>query len=333
MAVILAVINSIPQLCLAQAKGFKLKPMGFSYLLGAIGNVISGNLVPLSAQVETISLAGLLKKPGERVTALLIAAVFGIFLGLSGGTSAIVEFTSPALINGMMAGVGIFLCYVAIDLMIREKRTGVISIITALVTWFFCNRYEVPNSLVWIILVSVTFSTLDFLVLQRRRVDLTVIFKESKESDEFRFWKKSYWSGFKLIKPCLSLPSILGGFALICLNIAGNISFGSINASIAGETPRLNALTVINSLADLPSVVFGGAPIETIISGTAAAPWPLTAGAAMMLVCALLLLAGVIGRLGKYIPSASVSGFLLVIGFFLTFVPNLKSVISAVTGS
>jgi len=52
------------------------------------------------------------------------------------------------------------------------------------------------------------------------------------------------------------------------------------------------------------------------------------AGIVMMLVCGVLLFTGVIGKLGKYIPSASISGFLVVIGFFLTFVPNLNAVVS-----
>lgn len=48
-----------------------------------------------------------------------------------------------------------------------------------------------------------------------------------------------------------------------------------------------------------------------------------------MLVTGALILAGVIGRLGKYLPSQSIAGFLVVIGFALTFAPNL----SAVSGS
>jgi len=217
---------------------------------------------------------------------------------------------------------------VALELMGMEKRTGMISIVSALITWSLCNTFKVPNALIWTIAVSVVLSTADFLAIQRRRVDMAVIPAGARESEEFRFWKREFWSDFKFIKPCFNLSAIFGGLSLICLNIGSNISFGTITASIAGETPRLNALTVINSLADLPSALFGGAPIETIISGTAAAPWPLAAGVVMMLVCAFLLLTGVIGRLGKYIPSASISGFLIVIGFFLTFIPNLNNVAS-----
>jgi len=334
LAVFLALISAIPQIRLAQAKGFKLKPMGLAYFIGSLGNILTGNLVPISAQAETISLSGLLKKPGERVAALLIAAIFGIIFGLTGGTSAIVDFVTPSIIHGLMAIVGIFLCFVAIDLMKSQKRTGAISIITAVITWLICKAYNIPNGLIWAIAVSVFFSMLDFLFIQRRRVDITAIPEEARESGDFRFWKKSYWSEFKFIRPCFSMPAIFGGMGLICLNIGTNISFGSINAFLAGERPRLNALTIINSLADLPSAFFGGAPIEVVISGTAAAPWPLAAGVLMMLLCAVLLLTGVIGRLGKFIPPASISGFLFVIGFFLTFIPNFNSISSiAIIGS
>jgi len=329
LAVILVVINAIPQLSLAQAKGFKLKPTGLAYFVGAAGNLCTGSIVPISAQAETISLSGLLQKAGERVGALLIAAVFGVILGLCRGTTAIVEFAGAATIDGMMAGVGIILSTVALDLFKGEKRAGAISIVSALVTYAVCGTFGIPNSLIWTIAVSVVLSTADFLGLQRRRVDLASIPEEARESEEFRFWKKAFWKDFAFIKPAFNLPAILGGLSLICLNIGSNISFGKITASIAGEEPKLNALTVINSLADLPSALFGGAPIETIISGTAAAPWPWMAGVVMMLACGFLLLSGAIGRLGRYIPSASIAGFLVVIGFLLTFVPNLKAVAAA----
>ena len=75
-------------------------------------------------------------------------------------------------------------------------------------------------------------------------------------------------------------------------------------------------------------MLFGGAPIEAIISGTAAVPnigeingaW--LAGILMMTVSGLLLLLGVIGKLGRYIPAQSIAGFLFVIGFCVTLVPD-----------
>ena len=67
-----------------------------------------------------------------------------------------------------------------------------------------------------------------FLTIQRRGVDLAIIPEEAHETEDFRFWKKTYWSDFKFIKPCFNIPAIFGGLSLICLNIGSNISFGSI---------------------------------------------------------------------------------------------------------
>ena len=45
-----------------------------------------------------------------------------------------------------------------------------------------------------------------------------------------------------------------------------------------------------------------------------------------MFVTAILILTGVIGRLGKYLPAQSISGFLFVIGLIMTFAPNASTV-------
>ena len=110
------------------------------------------------------------------------------------------------------------------------------------------------------------------------------------------------------------------------LNIGANISFGGITASMAGTAQNFDHLSIINSLADIPSAIFGGPPIEAIISGTAGAPWPVICGIVFMLVMGILVLLGLIGRLGKYLPAQSISGFLLVIGIAMTFAPNLVTV-------
>ena len=110
------------------------------------------------------------------------------------------------------------------------------------------------------------------------------------------------------------------------LNIGANISFGGITASLAGTSQNFDHLSIINSLADVPSALFGGPPIEAIISGTAGAPWPVACGIVFMLLMGILILVGLVGRLGRYLPAQSISGFLLVIGFALTFAPNLATV-------
>ena len=167
-----------------------------------------------------------------------------------------------------------------------------------------------------------------FLLLQRRRVDVKAMMEEGRdqvvESQEWRFWKKAYWADFKIVEPTLNFTVVLGALSLVMLNIGANISFGGITASIAKTTQNFDHLSIINSLADIPSSLFGGPPIEAIISGTAAAPAPVACGIVFMAATGLLILLGVVGRLGRYLPAQSIAGFLFVIGIFMTFIPNVN---------
>jgi AGZA family xanthine/uracil permease-like MFS transporter len=304
----------------AQSLGYKLKPTGFAYMIGAIGNLTTGNIVPISAQAETLTMSGLIKDLQNRVGALMLASVIGIILGLTGLISRFVDFAGNITIYGMMAGVGLILAEVSIKLSNQEKRTGIISIITAVVIWM------ISRDVVYTIAGSVLLSTIDYCLLQKRRVDLAQIAISSQiepETTEWRFWKKNYWVDFKLIKPKFNFAVIYGALGFICLNIGSNISFGNITSGIAGVEPRLDTLTVINSLADIPSVMFGGMPIEAIISGTAGSPFPLYAGILMMIISAVLILTGLMTKIGKFVPAQSIAGFLLIIGFALTLVPNM----------
>lgn len=328
LAVIAVIINGIPQLLYAEARGFALKPAGFAYLVGAFGNLFTGSVTPISSQAETITVASIKKNLRNNLSSILLAAVLMMILAAFGGVTRIADFAGVAIISGMMSGVGLILAGVSWDMFNQERRTALVSIISAVAAYaIFLNS---ANKVVWTIFISVVVSTADYLFLQKRRVDLSAEMEEGREqyrmSNEWRFWKKDYWSDFKLIKPTFNLSVLLGALSLVMLNIGANISFGGISASIAGTSQNFDHLSIINSLADIPSALFGGPPIEAIISGTAGAPWPVACGIVFMLVTGILVLVGVIGRLGRYLPSQSIAGFLLVIGFALTFAPNLSAV-------
>lgn len=328
LAVVAVIINGVPQLLYAQARGFALKPAGLAYLVGAFGNLLTGSVTPISSQAETITVASVKKDLRNNVSAILLAAVLMIGLGLCGGVTKIADFAGPAVVSGMMSGVGLILAGVSWDMFGQEKRTTLVSIVSAILAYaLFLND---ANKVVWTIFISVVVSTADFLFLQKRRVDISTLVEPGREtvkmSTEWRFWKKAYWSDFSFIKPTLNLSVVLGALSLMMLNIGANISFGGITASMAGTAQNFDHLSIINSLADVPSALFGGPPIEAIISGTAGAPWPVMCGIVFMLVMGILVLLGLVGRLGKYLPAQSISGFLLVIGFAMTFAPNLTAV-------
>lgn len=328
LAVIAVIINGVPQLLYAQARGFALKPAGFAYLVGAFGNLVTGSVTPISSQAETITVASVDKDLRNNVSAVLLAAVFMVILGLCGGVTRIADFAGTAVVSGMMSGVGLMLAGVSWDMLKQERRVTLVSMISAIIAYaLFIND---GNKVVWTIFISVAVSTADFLFLQKRRVDLSTVVEEGRKpvemSGEWRFWKKEYWSDFKFIKPTINATVILSALSIMMLNVGANISFGGITASIAGTQQNFDHLSIINSLADVPSAIFGGPPIEAIISGTAGAPWPVACGIAFMIAMAVLILTGLVGRLGRYLPAQSISGFLLVIGFALTFAPNLATV-------
>ena len=328
LAVIAVIINGVPQLLYAQARGFALKPAGFAYLVGAFGDLVTGSVTPISSQAETITVASVDKDLRNNVSAVLLAAVFMVILGLCGGVTRIADFAGTAVVSGMMSGVGLMLAGVSWDMLKQERRVTLVSMISAIIAYaLFIND---GNKVVWTIFISVAVSTADFLFLQKRRVDLSTVVEEGRKpvemSGEWRFWKKEYWSDFKFIKPTINATVILSALSIMMLNVGANISFGGITASIAGTQQNFDHLSIINSLADVPSAIFGGPPIEAIISGTAGAPWPVACGIVFMIAMAVLILTGLVGRLGRYLPAQSISGFLLVIGFALTFAPNLATV-------
>ena len=49
LAVVAVIINGVPQLLYAQARGFALKPAGFAYLTGGFGNLLTGSVTPISS--------------------------------------------------------------------------------------------------------------------------------------------------------------------------------------------------------------------------------------------------------------------------------------------
>lgn len=328
LAVIAVMINGVPQLLYAQSRGFAIKPAGFAYLVGAIGNTITGSVTPISSQAETITVASVKKNLRNNVSSILLAAILMVVLGFFGGVTKISEFAGPAVIAGMMSGVGLMLAGVSLDMFAQEKRTTIISVISALVAYIIF--LDNSNKVVWTIFISVAVSTFDFLFIQKRRVDIAATAEDGREiietNTEWKFWKKEYWADFKLIKPTINMSVIFSALSILMLNVGANISFGGITASIAGTEQNLDHLSIINSLADIPSALFGGPPIEAIISGTAGAPWPVACGVVFMLLTAILILTGLIGRLGKYLPAQSIAGFLFVIGLIMTFAPNLSTV-------
>jgi AGZA family xanthine/uracil permease-like MFS transporter len=113
------------------------------------------------------------------------------------------------------------------------------------------------------------------------------------------------------------------------MQIGGNIAYSGITGKIANASVNVDHVTLYSGLADAASAFFGGGPVEAIISGTGAAPHPMTAAILMMAVMAAILASGLLPVLGKKVPSESIAGFLFVLGALVAFPANIQAAVGA----
>ena len=123
LAVFGVVLNALPQGLLALSFGFAAVPTAMAFFIGAAGNVITGNVAPISFQAETITYAGTSgRNRSERCTMIFIGAVILAVVGACGMLTKIVDFIGTDIANGMMAGVGLILTKAAVN-MVKEDHT------------------------------------------------------------------------------------------------------------------------------------------------------------------------------------------------------------------
>ncbi len=301
LAVIGVILNGLPQGLLALTFGFASIPTAMAFFVGAVGNAFTQNVAPISFQAETITYAGTAGKDrSERCTMIFLGGVLMALIGIFGLLTKIVDFIGSDIANGMMAGVGIMLSKVAIDMVKKEKISGGVSLVAALVTYYVTRNSA--NTLVYTIVISVVASCIVSAFVEKDKENIVVV--------DDKFIRQKFTFNAKIL---------MGALGMVCLNIGSNISFGSITASMAPDAHyNVDQLTVISSLADMGSSFFGGAPVESIISATANAPHAVWAGVAMMILMGIILLTGILPKISKYVPTSSIAGFLFVLGVFKT---------------
>ncbi len=296
LAALSVILNGLPQGLLALSFGFASVPTALAFIVGSAGCLLFSCVAPISFQAETITLAGTMgKNMQERLSMIFFGAAAMATIGVFGFLEKIVTFVGPAITNGMMAGVGIMLAKVAFEMTSKNRAVGMSSIASGFLT------YMITKDLVYTITLSVGLSSVVALMLQQKST-VNAVEKE----------------GFKLQKMIFNISVARGALAMVCLNIGANIAFGKITGTIAQADVNVDHLAIYSSLADMASSLFGGGPVESIISATGSAPHPVFSGVLMMTLMAIILLAGLLPKIGKYVPSESIAGFLFVLGALVT---------------
>lgn len=306
LAVLGVVLNGIPQGLLALSYGFAALPTALAFLVGAVGVWAFNTVAPISFQAETITLVGRMgSNMRERLSILFWEGVLMTLIGSFGLLEGIVDLIGPQITNAMMAGVGIMLAYVAVEMGLSSPWVAAVSVAVALPVWAFTNN--LVHTITWSVLAG---------TLVGRFVPFTPV-EPTAERERFQLqpliWK--FWQSPTVIRGALSLAM---------LNIGANITFGKITGQIANASVNVDHLAVYSSLADVSSALFGGSPVESIISATGAAPHPQLAAILMMLVFAALLLLRLLPLIGRYVPQASIAGFLFVLGAIVTLPTNVQ---------
>jgi adenine/guanine/hypoxanthine permease len=299
--------------------GFAAKPAGVGFVVAAVLLFSLGTVAPVSFEVESLTVVSRIAGRDwvKMAYIVVIAGVIGVILGVVGVFTPIVDFVTGPILAGLLVGVGIILSFVALDLFRQHKVVGGVAIAVGIIAFYvFDIFYGFEFGLVYALVASVIagviaaqFTTFEPIPVDRERERLRLI-----PLDRFRFLRDTV--------------VIRGVLALLALRVGTSISYTTVNADLADVEPNVNHTNILAGAGGAASGLFGGPPIEPIISGTAAAPNPVNSAALMMLVMGALLLLGVLPRLVRVVPPAAISGFLILLGAFIVVPENIADTVT-----
>lgn len=144
------ILNGLPQGLLALSYGFASVPTALAFIVGAAGNALVGSVAPISFQAETITLAGTMGRDiRERLSMIFFGGCIMILIGLFGLLERIVDFVGPVITSGMMAGVGIMLTKVSIDMARKNHIVGFSSMIVGFITYLLTKNLVYTSRFQW----------------------------------------------------------------------------------------------------------------------------------------------------------------------------------------
>lgn len=292
--------------------GFFMLPSALGYLAGAIGSLVTGSITPISFMYESLVLSyGMSKKLRERITMILIAATFTGILGGLGLPQYIVDKVGPEIFLGMLAGVGLYLAKVGLDLGKEDLKVGLPCLVIAILVQI------ITNDLIWTVSISIPTGIVIKLILGK--FSRKPVISSLKVIPRYASRREMFKKELRLVRPVFNSRVVVGAMALSVLTIGGNVAYTAVNLQMAGgaAVPTYNQATIISSVADFASSLFGGANMELIISPTAASTNPLRAAVLYMGLAVILLATGLVHKVAKWVPIAAMGGYLFVIGAIL----------------
>ncbi len=303
-------LDAMSAVILSLSYGFATMPTAFAFLFAGIGMLATGQVSPVCIPSELIILINRYTKDNrERSSAVLFAGLIIAGLGLSGAMGRIVTFIGPGIVSGVMAGVGIMIFRVSVDLISEQPLPGTVSLAIAFII------YLSTEDLIYTLLACVLGATLVWNIFKRDYIRSLPKADLTKEKIKFSL-------------PVFNFTVLRCMLGCLTLMFGGILSDGTITAQLAGIEPNSNAMCVYDGIGNALSGLFGGAPVGTIVSGTATAPDPLLSGVFFMFFMALILLLKVVPKIKNHIPAQGLAGFLFVLSTLVIFPPNVASALT-----
>lgn len=319
IAALAMVADGVGEGLVALSVGFAAMPTAIGLAIAAVLIFLFSTVTPVGFQVESLIVASQkAKKSIQLFHIVILAGVVGAILGAFGLFGIISDFIGDAVLSGMLAGVGILLALAAIDMTKRGKEVGIVSIAVAVLV------YLIMQDLVYSLAASVVAGAIVARFVKTEPIDVNM----KREKIELISSVKKGFGNF--LKQFTKKEVMWGAAALLALRIGTSIAFSNIDADLAGGVdPKSDQVNIIAGIAGAASGLFGGAPVEPLISGTAAAPMPEMSAvifvALMAVVCFFLLLP----KLAKILPEQVIAGFLFVIGALVAFPENMSLALEA----
>ena len=314
LAALAVILNCLPSAMLAIDMGFSTLAAAIGFALGAVGLAVSGQVAVFSFQPETLLLLSRLSKDrSERLTITVCSSSVIFLLGITGMLGHIVMFIGEGAIYSLLAGMGIMVCKVALDMLNDDKKTGLASIVSAVI------MYWLSGDLVYTVVVSCIVSV--------------VLFQLGFKGERVSTPSQSV-PGPQMLKPRFNVNVVKGTFSLAAMQMASIIAYSTVNNSLAGAKGGLDSISAILGFSAAVSGMLSGAPLAPVISATASAPHPVLSGVVFMLLMAGMLAFRLLPKLFKLIPKQAICGFLFVLGALVIFPGNARAAVelSALAG-
>lgn len=306
LAAVFTLGDTLGEGLVALSLGFAAKATGIGFLVGAFFMIIFQSVTPVSFQVEGLTVISRRTKGDWRSMCytVMLAGLIGAFLGAIGVYSSIVVFIGEAIQAGMMVGAGLILAIVSFELLKENWKIGSVSAGVAYTLFIF-----VPSS-DWGLIIALAGSVIASIAMGRILGKFDPIIS-NPEIEKILFIPRS----LKDIKFYITKPEVIRAtLAILALRAGTSIAYGGINTEVLAKVPaNPDAVNIITGIACFFSGMFGGANVEPIISVTAGAPNPVFSGVLLLVLMGVILLCGLLPKLGKLVPMQSVVGFLLVI--------------------